>query len=315
MVHDDSQRIAGRLPPAATIRLASQERHPTPPSRFRSQLPEKRVALALGQPEVSKDDAAAPWQVPEQRERVTTARIAHHPQTGNTLAGMHRGAIAAPMDDAQARLEEVRGRIAHACAIAGSVAEDVTLVAVSKTHPAEAIEPLLAAGQRAFGENRVQEAAAKWPELRMRWPDVRLHLVGQLQSNKAAEAVALFGVIHSVDRPSLVDALAKAMAAKDRRPDCFVQVNLEDDTGKGGCALADLPALLKHTRDAGLPVIGLMCVPPLGLEPAPWFALLAKLADDHDLPARSMGMSGDYETAVKVGATHVRVGTALFGAR
>jgi pyridoxal phosphate enzyme (YggS family) len=188
-------------------------------------------------------------------------------------------------------------------------------LAVSKTQTAEAIEPLLAAGQRVFGENRVQEAEAKWPPLRDHHPDIVLHLVGQLQSNKAEDAVALFDAIHSVDRPSLVKALGAAMAKTGRRPDCFVQVNIGEEAQKGGCAIADLPALLDQARHAGLPVVGLMAVPPAGVEAAPYFALLAKLARDHGLAASSMGMSDDLETAVMLGASHVRVGTALFGAR
>jgi pyridoxal phosphate enzyme (YggS family) len=161
----------------------------------------------------------------------------------------------------------------------------------------------------------VQEAAAKWPALREAAPDLRLHLIGQLQSNKAEQAVALFDVIHSVDRPSLVAALGRAIDQSGRRPDCFIQVNLGGEEQKGGCPPSDLPTLLDQARAAGLPVIGLMCIPPAELEPAPWFALLAELARRHGLPALSMGMSGDYETAVTIGATHVRVGTALFGTR
>ena len=191
----------------------------------------------------------------------------------------------------------------------------MTLVAISKTHRAETIEPLLAAGQRVFGENRVQEAQAKWPALRERFPDAELHLVGSLQSNKAADAVALFDCIHSLDRPSLVTALAKAMDKAARQVPCFVQVDIGEEPQKGGCAIADLGSLLEQARAADVPVIGLMCVPPLGIEPAPFFALLDKLARDQDLAERSMGMSGDYETAIMLGATHVRVGTALFGER
>jgi uncharacterized pyridoxal phosphate-containing UPF0001 family protein len=161
----------------------------------------------------------------------------------------------------------------------------------------------------------VQEAQGKWPALRDRYPDVTLHLVGQLQSNKAEDAVALFDAIHSVDRPSLVTALAAAMAKTGRRPDCFVQVNIGEEAQKGGCAIADLPALLDQARAAGLHVAGLMAVPPAGVEAAPYFALLATLARDHGLAGLSMGMSDDLDTAVMLGATHVRVGTALFGAR
>ncbi|WP_414901005.1 YggS family pyridoxal phosphate-dependent enzyme [Sphingomonas flavalba] len=218
-------------------------------------------------------------------------------------------------DDPAARLAETHARIARAAATANRSAGAVTLVAVSKTHPVDAIRPLIAAGQRVFGENRVQEAQAKWPELRTETPDLALHLVGQLQSNKAEDAVALFDAIHALDRPSLVSALARAMDRTGRRPALFVQVNIGAEAQKGGCAIADLPALLAAARAADLPVAGLMCVPPAGIEAAPYFALLAKLARDNGLAGLSMGMSGDFETAVTLGATHVRVGTALFGAR
>lgn len=213
------------------------------------------------------------------------------------------------------RLDEVRERIARAARLARREPDAVTLIAVSKTHPPEAIMPLIEAGQRAFGENRVQEAQAKWPALRERFPDVELHLVGQLQSNKAEDAVELFDAIHSVDRPSLVAALARAMAKIGRRPACFVQVNVGDEPQKGGCAVGDLDALIAACREADLPLAGLMCIPPADVEPAPYFALLAKLARRHDVAGLSMGMSSDYETAVMIGATHVRVGIALFGDR
>ncbi len=213
------------------------------------------------------------------------------------------------------RLAAIRETVARAAALAGRPADAVMLIAISKTIPAEAIMPLLDAGQRVFGENRVQEAQAKWPDLRARYDGVALHLVGQLQSNKAADAVATFDAIHAVDRSSLVQALGKAIAAGHRRPDCFLQVNIGAEPQKGGCAIADLPALLAEARDAGLPVVGLMAVPPADTEAAPYFALLAKLARDNGLGQLSMGMSGDYETAAMLGATHVRVGTALFGSR
>ena len=216
---------------------------------------------------------------------------------------------------ARERLAAVRDAIAHTARIAGRLADAVTLIAISKTVPAEGIEPLLEAGQRAFGENRVQEAQGKWPALRERYPDVALHLVGQLQSNKEAEVGAVVDAIHSGDRPSLVQALGEALAASGRRPDCFVQVNIGEEAQKGGVAIAELPALLAQAREAGLPVVGLMAVPPADVEPAPYFALLAKLAKDHGLARLSMGMSADYETAVMLGSTEVRVGTALFGAR
>jgi PLP dependent protein len=213
------------------------------------------------------------------------------------------------------RLDAVHSAIARAAGMAGRKPEEVTLIAVSKTHGADAITPLIEAGQRVFGENRVQEAATKWPALRERFEGIELHLVGQLQSNKAEEAVALFDAIHSVDRLSLVAALARAMDRSGRRPACFVQVNIGDEPQKGGCAVAELPALLQLCREAELPLMGLMGIPPADVEPAPYFALLARLARRHELAGRSMGMSGDYETAVAIGATHVRVGTALFGTR
>ena len=219
------------------------------------------------------------------------------------------------MSDGADRLAEVSGRIAEAARAAGRSPSDVTLVAVSKTHGADRVRELLEVGHRVFGENRVQEADAKWPALQEAHPDIALHLVGQLQSNKAEEAVRRFDCIHSLDRPSLLTALARAMDKHGRRVPLFVQVNIGDEAQKGGCAMDDLPALLGEARMAELPVIGLMCVPPAGIEAAPFFALLAKLVDDHGLPARSMGMSDDFETAVMLGATHVRVGSALFGAR
>lgn len=220
------------------------------------------------------------------------------------------------MEEEQTLLAAVRARIAHAARVAGRKADDITLVAISKTHPAEAIRPLIAEGQRVFGENRVQEAEAKWPELRAEFGDVSLHLVGQLQSNKAEEAVRFFDCIHALDRPSLVTALARAMDKVGRQVPCFVQVNIGAEAQKGGCAIAELPALLAQVRKANVPLAGLMCVPPVGIEAAPFFALLAKLAADNGISAGlSMGMSDDFETAIMLGATHVRVGSALFGTR
>ncbi|WP_010214490.1 YggS family pyridoxal phosphate-dependent enzyme [Sphingomonas sp. PAMC 26621] len=218
-------------------------------------------------------------------------------------------------DDPTTRLAAVSTSIAHAAELAGRKPESVTLIAVSKTKPPEEILPLLDAGQRVFGENRVQEAQGKWPALREAFPDAQVHLVGQLQSNKAEDAVALFDAIHSVDRLSLVTALGRAIDKLGKRPACFLQVNIGHEDQKGGCAIADLPGLITAARDAGLPLAGLMAVPPVETEAAPYFALLAKLARDHGLDGLSMGMSGDYDTAVMLGATHVRVGTALFGAR
>lgn len=231
--------------------------------------------------------------------------------SGMTLATPPDDAIT----DASTRLATVRNGITRIATIVSRDPKDVTLIAISKTHDAADIAPLIAAGQRVFGENRVQEAQGKWPALKERTPDIALHLVGQLQSNKAADAVALFDAIHSLDRPSLLTALAKAMDAAGRRVPCFVQVNIGMEAQKGGCAIADVPALLAQARGADVPVAGLMCVPPADVEAAPYFALLAKMAREEGLSDLSMGMSGDYETAIMLGATHVRIGTALFGSR
>jgi PLP dependent protein len=217
------------------------------------------------------------------------------------------------MSEEAKMLESVQSRIARAAKLAGRKAEDVALIAISKTHDADAIRPLLEAGHRRFGENRVQEAQAKWPDLQSRYDRVELHLVGQLQSNKAEEAVALFDAIHSVDRPSLVTAITKAQDKLGKRPRCFIQVNIGDEEQKGGCAVADLPSLIAAA--SSLDVVGLMAVPPAGLEAAPYFALLAKLARDNGLGSLSIGMTSDFETAVMLGATHVRIGSALFGSR
>ncbi|MBB4287296.1 YggS family pyridoxal phosphate-dependent enzyme [Roseospira goensis] len=225
-------------------------------------------------------------------------------------------AVSAPLPDIAANLAAVKDRIAAAAREAGRAPEAVTLVAVAKTHGADRAEAALAAGHRVFGENRVQEAQAKWPALRARYPDLELHLVGALQSNKAAEAVALFDVIESVDRPKLAAALAKEMDRQGRRPACLVQINTGEEPQKAGSPPAEAEAFIAHCRDTlGLPVTGVMCIPPADEEPAPHFALLRGIAARAGLPVVSMGMSGDYETAVHLGATHVRVGTAVFGAR
>jgi len=275
-----------------------------------------RDPLAIGKIVVPIDEARAARQSSQRIfERRVVALVGEQPQVRQGLARTHRPAIARRMESAATLLAAVEERITHACQVARRERDEVTLVAVSKMHPAEAIAPLIEAGQRVFGENRVQEAQAKWPALRERYPHVALHLVGQLQSNKADEAVALFDAIHSLDRPSLVTALAKAMDKAGRRIPCFIQVNIGAEAQKGGVAIADLPALLAEARTADIPLAGLMCVPPLEIEPAPFFALLDKLARDHGLAERSMGMSGDFETAIMLGATHVRVGTALFGER
>ena len=218
-------------------------------------------------------------------------------------------------DSPAGRLAYIEEQIIAAANLARREADGVTLVAVSKTRSADEIEPLAIAGQRHFGENRVQEAADKWPELRAAHPDIRLHLIGQLQSNKAEEAVALFDMIHSLDRPSLAKALGKAMGIQAKPVPCFIQVNIGDEPQKGGCAIGDLPTLIATARDEAIPLAGLMCLPPAGIEPAPFFALLAELAARNNLTALSMGMSDDFATAIMLGATHVRIGTALFGER
>jgi len=214
--------------------------------------------------------------------------------------------------DAATRLAAVRDGLAQAARLSGREPDAVTLVAVSKTRSAAAIEALIASGQRAFGESRVQEAQEKWPELKAAHPDVTLHCIGRLQSNKAEEAVALFDVIHSLDRPSLLDALVRASDKVGRTPAVYVQVNIGEEEQKGGVALADVRAFVDAVRASPLPLAGLMCIPPAGVEPSPYFALLAKLARRHDVNGLSMGMSGDYRAAAMLGATVVRVGTALF---
>ena len=210
----------------------------------------------------------------------------------------------------------VRAEMMRACRDAGRDPADVTLVAVAKTFGPDVIEPVIAAGQRVFGENRVQEAKAKWPPLIARHPGVELHLVGALQSNKARDAVALFDAIHSVDRESLAAALAKEIARQAREPLLFVEINTGAEPQKGGVHPQDADAFLAACRDRhGLTISGLMCIPPAGEAPAPHFALTAKIARRNGLALLSMGMSADYPVAIAFGATHVRVGTAIFGAR
>ncbi|GAA3998579.1 YggS family pyridoxal phosphate-dependent enzyme [Sphingomonas humi] len=212
------------------------------------------------------------------------------------------------MSDAAALLQTISAAIADAAQVARREPDDVTLVAVSKNRSAEEIEALIEAGQRHFGENRVQEAAGKWPSLRARYPDITLHMIGRLQSNKADEAAALFDVIHSLDRPSLASALARA----EWKGPTYLQVNIGEEEQKGGVAIADLPGFIDNVRESGLNLAGLMAIPPAEVEPSPYFALLAKLARRHDVSGLSMGMSGDFRSAVMLGATVVRVGTALF---
>ena len=213
-------------------------------------------------------------------------------------------------------LVAVRAEIARACKDAGRDPAGVTLIAVSKTFGAEAIEPVIAAGQRIFGENRVQEAKAKWPLLQARHPDLELHMIGSLQSNKAKEAVALFDAIHSLDRQSLAEALAKEIGKQHRKPLLFVEVNTGAEPQKAGVLPQDVDGFVARCRnDWGLTIAGLMCIPPAEEAPAPHFALAAKIAARNDLKLLSMGMSADFPVAIAMGATHVRVGTAIFGVR
>ncbi len=216
------------------------------------------------------------------------------------------------MSNAADRRQQILDGIASAARLARRDPSEVTLIAVTKTRGAAEIEPLIDAGHRDFGESRVQEALDKWPALLARRGSIRLHCIGRLQSNKAAETVRLFDVIHSLDRTSLLDALEKEARKAARFPEVYVQVNIGDEPQKGGCAIADIGPFLARVRQSPLPLAGLMCIPPLGLEPSPFFALLAKLAADHDVRGLSMGMSADYKAAVMLGSTAVRVGTALF---
>jgi len=219
-------------------------------------------------------------------------------------------------DTETSSLARVRGEIAAACTDAKRDPASVTLIAVSKTFGAEAIEPVIAAGQRVFGENRVQEAKAKWPPMRAAHPGIALHLIGPLQSNKAKEAVALFDAIHSVDRPSIAEALAKEIAKQNRHPTLFVEVNTGEEPQKAGVLPHEADAFIKTCREThGLTIAGLMCIPPFEEAPAPHFALAAKIAARNGLSQLSMGMSADFATAIAFGATHVRVGTAIFGGR
>lgn len=222
--------------------------------------------------------------------------------------------MSAPFD-AAANLAAIAARIATARRTSFHPDRPVSLVAVSKTHGPDKVEALLRAGQTVFGENRVQEAQGKFPALKAAWPALELHLIGPLQTNKAKEAVALFDVIQSVDRPKLAKILAEEMAKQGRTLPCFVQVNTGEEEQKAGVAPGDVDAFVAECRALGLNVVGLMCIPPADEEPSPHFALLAKIAQRNGLSQLSMGMSGDFETAIRLGVTHVRVGTALFGER
>jgi len=220
------------------------------------------------------------------------------------------------MVDVGQNLEKVNAAIAEAAKAAGRAASDINLVAVSKTQPADSIRPALAAGHRLFGENRVQEAAGKWPDLRREFPDLRLHLIGPLQTNKVKQAVDLFDVIETLDRAKLARALAKEMDRTGKRLDCYIEVNTGEEAQKAGIAPMEADDFIHFCGgELNLPVVGVMCIPPADEEPAPHFALMAKIAERNGLARVSMGMSADYELAIALGATHVRVGTAIFGPR
>ena len=216
------------------------------------------------------------------------------------------------MSSSAERRQRVLDEIAKAAKVARRDPKEVRLVAVSKGRTVAEIEPLIDAGQRDFGENRVQEAIAKWPQLLAKHPDVRLHEIGRLQSNKAAEAMNLFDTIHSIDRSSLLDALVEEIGNSGRSPEVYVQVNIGEEEQKGGCSIAEVSPLIEAVRASPLRLAGLMAIPPLGLEPAPFFELLGKIARRHDVTGLSIGMSGDFKEAVMLGATAVRIGTALF---
>lgn len=229
---------------------------------------------------------------------------------------MSQSDLSSATSDVAANLAEIQGNIKSACAAAGRDEGDVTLVCVSKNHPADHVRKALLEGRRVFGENRVQEAAGKWPGLREAFPDIELHLIGPLQTNKLKDAVALFDVIETVDRPKLATALARHRDMTGQCPDLFIQINTGEEAQKAGIAPQDADDFIKMCRDGlQLPIKGLMCIPPVEEEPAPHFALLGKIAERHGLKIKSMGMSGDYAAAIRLGATHVRVGTAIFGSR
>jgi pyridoxal phosphate enzyme (YggS family) len=214
------------------------------------------------------------------------------------------------------RLGQVRAEIDRSIRDSGRKPGDVTLIAVSKTYFADAILPVLEDGQRVFGENRVQESQGKWPELKALFPDVELHLIGPLQSNKAKEAIALFDVIETVDRPSIAEALSKEFTKTERRPKLYVQINTGEEAQKAGVLPAAADGFLKRCHDEWhLTIEGLMCIPPVDEPPSPHFALLRKIAERHGIKTLSMGMSADFDAAIQVGATHIRVGSAIFGQR
>lgn len=314
------------------------DENPDPPCARRLDETPREAGTILGIV-MAQDQPGTLRQTVEQREWIRRpARIGHRNQgrqayvTGRGAAVRRRGPGAqapgrppndqtdheASMSEPRApdeALAQVLAEIAAAAKAAGRAPGDARLVAVTKMHGPDRIEPTLRAGQRHFGENRVQEAAGKWPALREAYPDIELHLIGPLQTNKVRDAVRLFDVIETVDRPKLAVALAAEMDKTGRRPRLYVQVNTGAEPQKAGAGLEDLDALLGECRALGLQISGLMCIPPIGEDPRPHFETLARLADAHGLPVRSMGMSGDFPAAIAAGATHVRVGSAIFGER
>jgi len=316
----DMAAMAALGPPATrALGRIGQDQHQPPGPGYPAHRLKQRPSLRIGGGVMAKDNARLSLGKCCERgpEVVAQTFVGHEPYGGQGVVALRHPPLYSRgmTEDAKHRLNAVHHDMARACKIAGRAPESVTLVAVSKTQSAEAIRPLLAAGQRVFGENRVQEAQSKWPELMAETPGIELHLVGQLQSNKAEEAVRLFDVIHSVDRLSLITALGRAQEKTGRRPRHFLQVNIGEEAQKGGCAAIEVPELLAQARAVGLDVVGLMAVPPADTEAAPYFALLAKIAKELGLSELSMGMSGDYEAAIMLGATQIRIGTALFGAR
>jgi pyridoxal phosphate enzyme (YggS family) len=270
--------------------------------------------LAICQIAVENEDAATARK-PAKRapQPVAQAFVGDQPLSRDAaLAALHRASYSPVMSSAEQRRQKILDGIAAAARVARREPRDVALIAVSKTRTAEEIETLIAAGQRDFGESRVQEALEKWPPLLAQHPDLRLHGIGRLQSNKAEHAVGLFESIHSLDRRSLLDALVKAADKAGRPPSVWVQVNIGDEPQKGGCPIGEVGELVGAVRRSPLPLAGLMCIPPLGLEPSPFFALLAKIGHENGIDRLSMGMSADYRAAVMLGSTAVRVGTALF---
>ena len=260
---------------------------------------------------LKKEQTASPWKAFHSLDRVAAGE--DQPLGGDALAARHGHSYSAfEMSGAEMRRKRILERISRASSLAGRDPSKIQLIAVSKGRSAAEIEALIDVGQRDFGENRVQEALSKWPALLEHHQGLRLHAIGRLQSNKVADALQLFDVIHALDRRSLLDALVKEAVKAGRTPAVYVQVNIGEEQQKGGCPIGEVGDMIEAVRSSILPLTGLMAIPPLGLEPAPYFALLANLARRHDVTGLSIGMSNDFETAVMLGATAVRIGTALF---